>query len=77
MDDFAEEANVEGMAGTTGVRTIVIKAEKTGSEDFEIIYVRSWEYKDFVETQRASNSAVAMKDIPNEGYRKITFNVSE
>ena len=78
MDDFAQEAEADGMVGGKGIRTIVIKAEKAGTENFEVIYVRSWEYKDFVETKRSSNSApVAMKDIPNSGYRKIAITVSE
>ena len=66
------------MAGAKGTRTIVIKAEKAGSDNFELVYVRSWEYKDFIETQQAKNGApIAMKDVPNQGYRKITVNVSE
>ena len=78
MDDFIQEEGQEGMAGAKGARTIVIKAEKAGSEDFELVYVRSWEYKDFVETKRAANGAtVAMKDVPNAGYRKISIQVSE
>ena len=54
MDDF-EKSTEEGAVGKGGVRTIVLKAEKSGSENFEIVYVRSWEYKDFVETQKAAN----------------------
>ncbi len=78
MDDFTQEEGHEGMTGAKGSRTIVIKAEKAGSEDFELVYVRSWEYKDFVETKRAGNGApVAMKDVPNAGYRKISLQVSE
>ena len=80
MDDFTQEEGQGGMgmAGVKGSRTIVIKAEKAGSEDFELVYVRSWEYKDFVETKSAANGApVAMKEVPNEGYRKISITVSE
>ena len=51
MDDFSQEAAQEGMAGAKGTRTIVIKADKAGSDTFELVYVRSWEYKDFIETQ--------------------------
>ena len=51
MDDFSQEVAQEGMAGAKGTRTIVIKAEKAGSDNFELVYVRSWEYKDFIETQ--------------------------
>ena len=78
MDDFTQEENKDGMAGAKGYRTIVIKAEKAGTDNFELVYVRSWEYKDFVETKRAANgSPVAMKDVPNSGYRKISLQVSE
>ena len=51
MDDFSQEVAQEGMAGAKGTRTIVIKAEKAGSDNFELVYVRSWEYKDFIEIQ--------------------------
>ena len=51
MDDFSQEASQEGMVGAKGARTIVIKADKAGSDTFELVYVRSWEYKDFIETQ--------------------------
>ena len=72
MDDFSQEATTETMAGAKGYRNIVIKAEKAGSETFELVYVRSWEYKDFIE--RSSNgSPVSMKDVPNAGYRKIVL----
>ena len=51
MDDFSQESSQEGMAGAKGTRTIVIKAEKAGSDNFELVYVRSWEYNDFIEAQ--------------------------
>ena len=77
MDDFSTQ-NDDGAVGSTGTRTIVVRAEKAGSDDFEVIYVRSWEYKDFVEQTQATNGqAVPMKEIPNGGYRKVTIKVSE
>ena len=37
MDDFSQESSQEGMAGAKGTRTIVIKAEKAGSDNFELV----------------------------------------
>ena len=75
IDDYSQQSK-EGN-GAAGVRTIVLKIEKAGSENFELIYVRSWEMDTFVDTARSENgSPVAMKNIPNEGYRKISINCS-
>ena len=57
MDDYIREPTTldgeddEGpvKAGGKGLRTILLKAEKGGFEDFELILVRSWEFQNFVE----------------------------
>ena len=48
---FLDGRSRRRLAGAKGTRTIVIKADKAGSDTFELVYVRSWEYKDFIETQ--------------------------
>ena len=68
MDDFTEQAqgaNGENPVGAAGKRTIVLRAEQIGQEEFELVLVRSWEFKDFVEVANSNGQIVKMKDIPN------------
>ena len=68
MDDFTEQAqgaNVENPVGAAGKRTIVLRADQIGQEEFELVLVRSWEFKDFVEVANSNGQIVKMKDIPN------------
>ena len=90
MDDFTEpksdsDSNYDGeedgpegigMTGVTGSRTIVLRAEKEGRDEFELVLVRSWEYKDFIES-KSGEVAPKMKDVPNAGYRKLAITVKE
>ena len=61
MDDFlsknAEVDPSEANVGAGGTRTILLKGEKAGSEDFELILVRSWEFQDFVNRVDPENGA--------------------
>ena len=68
MDDFTEQAqgaNGENPVGAAGKRTIVLRADQIGQEEFELVLVRSWEFKDFVEVANSNGQIVKMKDIPN------------
>ena len=89
MDDFTEpksDSGVDGesdgdmpeglsMTGVAGRRTVVLRADKEGRDEFELVLVRSWEYKDFIESK--AGEAIKMKDVPNAGYRKLVFTVKE
>ena len=81
MDDFTEQAqsgNGENPVGTPGKRTIVLRADQLGQEEFELILVRSWEFKDFVEVSNSNGQIVKMKDVPNAvQYRKVVITVKE
>ncbi len=77
MDEYTEDPNPAVMSGVAGVRTILLKGQKEGSHEFELINVRSWEVQDFLETHDASGEAISIKDIPNAGYRKVTVNVRQ
>ena len=81
MDDFTEQAqsvNGENPVGTPGKRTIVLRADQLGQEEFELILVRSWEFKDFVEVSNSNGQIVKMKDVPNSvQYRKVVITVKE
>ena len=82
MDDFlsknAESDESTANVGSGGTRTILLKGEKAGSEDFELILVRSWEFQDFIDRVDANNGTqVKISTIPNVGYRKVTVNVQE
>ncbi len=74
MDDYTQEKQGDTSAGASGYRAIVLRAEKAGSTDFEAIYVRSWEYKDFIERAQSAEP-LKMKEIPNAGYRKLSITV--
>ena len=68
LDDFTEQAqgaNGENPVGAAGKRTIVLRGDQIGQEEFELILVRSWEFKDFVEVANSNGQIVKMKDIPN------------
>ena len=57
LDDFTEAVvaeNEETPMGAPGKRTIVLRADQLGQEDFEVILVRSWEFKDFIETTNSN-----------------------
>ena len=77
MDDYTASPNPNVYAGTGGVRSILLKAEVSGQQDFEIILVRSWEVQDFVENHNASGDLISISDIPNAGYKKVTINVNQ
>ena len=81
MDDFTEQAqsgNGENPVGTPGKRSIVLRADQLGQEEFELILVRSWEFKDFVEVSNSNGQIVKMKDVPNAvQYRKVVITVKE
>ena len=72
MDEFTEYPNPEAKHGNGGIRTLVLKAEKAGEQDFEVVLVRSWEVPDFIEERN-----VSMKGLANAGYAKITVVVRE
>jgi predicted secreted protein len=47
LDDFTEQAqdpNGENPVGAAGKRTIVLRADQIGQEEFELVLVRSWEF---------------------------------
>ena len=78
MDDYSspKSADEENPVGTAGKRTIVLRAENEGQEEFELILVRSWEYKDFVETTTSNGQTISMKDVPNVAqYKKVVISV--
>ena len=81
MDDFTEQAqgaNGENPVGAAGKRTIVLRADQIGQEEFELVLVRSWEFKDFVEVANSNGQIVKMKDIPNAvQYRRVVITVKE
>lgn len=43
MDEYTEDPNPNGQFGNSGIRIIVLKTQKAGNDDFELILVRSWE----------------------------------
>ena len=80
MDDFSQPkpADEVNPVGASGKRTIVLKAEKEGQEEFELILVRSWQFKDYVQNITSNGQAVSMKDVPNAvQYRKVVITVQE
>jgi predicted secreted protein len=81
MDDFTEQAqgaNGENPVGAAGKRTIVLRGDQIGQEEFELILVRSWEFKDFVEVANSNGQILKMKDIPNAvQYRRVIITVKE
>ena len=81
LDDFTEQvqgANGENPVGAAGKRTIVLRGDQIGQEEFELILVRSWEFKDFVEVANSNGQILKMKDIPNAvQYRRVIITVKE
>ncbi|TNV75295.1 hypothetical protein FGO68_gene14007 [Halteria grandinella] len=77
MDNYVEDANPASQAGVAGLRTLLLKGEKAGTDDFELVYVRLWEVQDFVEATDSNGKAIEMKDVPNAGYKKITVTVAD
>ncbi len=55
------------MVGMGGTRVFELKAANSGTDVFEIIYVRSWEIQD----------GEAFAEIDNSGHHAITIEVSE
>ena len=77
MDDYVESYNPDAKSGMSGVRSLLLKGENAGSDDFELVLVRQWEVQDFVDTVDEHGQPIQMKDVPNAGYKKITINVSD
>ena len=77
MDEYEANDNPNKMNGHGGKRAIVLKADKVGSDDFELVLVRSWEFKNFVERTTSNGGVFKMKDVPNAGYRKVTLTVQK
>ena len=75
MDEYTERTNSELKNGVTGIRTIVLKAEKAGTDVFELVLVRSWEVQDFIEARAANGEPVKMNEVPNVEYHLIRINV--
>ena len=76
---FSESASeLDGSpAGAGGTRSILLKAERSGTKKFEAILVRSWEVEDFLETHTAKGEPITISQIPNVGYKSVTINVNQ
>ena len=59
------------------MRTLLLKGEKAGTDDFELVYVRLWEVENFVEAFESNGNVINMQDVPNAGYKKIKVTVAE
>ena len=81
MDDFTEAKSNsnstvdETPVGMAGHRTVVLRADKEGRDEFELVLVRTWEFKDFIDSN--AGQPLKMKDVPNAGYRKLILTVRE
>ena len=75
MDNYVEDPNPEAKTGMAGVRTLLLKGEKKGTDDFELVLVRLWEVQDFIEATDGTGKAIMMKDVPNAGYKKVSVTV--
>ena len=78
MDDYSQNANPEeAYAGAGGIRSVVLKAEKAGTQGLEAILVRSWEANQFVESTDLDGQHVDIKSIPHVDYKNLIVTVSE
>ena len=79
MDTYTPNSQDDelGLAGSGGVKSILLNSERSGTKNFELILVRTWEVEDFLETHTADGEPITISQIPNAGYKSVTVNVNQ